>query len=701
MNESFFSYSEDGKLRCENVDLTQLQNEVSGKCDQPFVVYSKGQLVKNIQGYLNGWKDGVKFSIGFALKANFNPNILQLIKEFNINCIAVSGNEVNLALREGYQPQQIIFNGNGKQRWERKLALQAGCYLNIDSAMDAKSTSSLATELGVEAKLFLRINPDVTSAQLEGVHEYNSTATSDSKFGVSSQHLDEVLEIINSNENLHLVGLHCHLGSTIKDVSVLLDNLRYLMTLGEKLRPKHQNLKVLNIGGGLGIDYYHQTEVGVPSPSDLIKALNEEPGMDDWEYVLEPGRSLVGNTGMIVGRVLGIKEGAKTGKRFIVTNVGMNDLIRPSLYNAHHHISVLDKAQTFGDPMPFEIVGPICECGDFLAKGFTMPEPVAECGIAVWDCGAYATSMSSNYNLRPKLAEVLVDDNQWCLIRRAEALDDILRTFYDLRGRPLETSFEIVGPICECGDFLAKGFTMPEPVAESGIAVWDCGAYATSMGSNYNLRPKLAEVLVDDNQWCLIRRAEALDDILRTFYDLRGRPLETSFSVEVGPTYWLQNLYMSPENRNKGQGKQLLLATMKEILNHPCNRLNFAMEVEKPEIVAFYNRLGVQDFTQQHNWKLLKFNNETLHLEVGPTYWLQNLYMSPENRNKGQGKQLLLATMKEILNHPCNRLNFAMEVEKPEIVAFYNRLGVQDFTQQHNWKLLKFNNETLHRLSQQ
>ncbi|CAG0923607.1 unnamed protein product, partial [Notodromas monacha] len=255
------SYSEDGKLRCENVDLTQLQNEVSGKCDQPFVVYSKGQLVKNIQGYLNGWKDGVKFSIGFALKANFNPNILQLIKEFNINCIAVS------------------------------------CYLNIDSAMDAKSTSSLATELGVEAKLFLRINPDVTSAQLEGVHEYNSTATSDSKFGVSSQHLDEVLEIINSNENLHLVGLHCHLGSTIKDVSVLLDNLRYLMTLGEKLRPKHQNLKVLNIGGGLGIDYYHQTEVGVPSPSDLIKALNEEPGMDDWEYVLEPGRSLVGNTG--------------------------------------------------------------------------------------------------------------------------------------------------------------------------------------------------------------------------------------------------------------------------------------------------------------------------------------------------------------------------------------------------------------------
>lgn len=427
--DNFGFHLKNQNLWCENVDLKIAKEVISGAVlwDGPMFIYSKNKLINNIKTYHDQLiENNITYHLGYALKANSNYHLLKVVNEQNCFAITVSGNEIHMALLAGFKPNHIIFNGNGKQNWEIKLGLQNGCLLNIDSKFDAANIISVCNDLNVKGLVLLRINP-VLDAK---VHPYNSTALAHSKFGIELQQMEEVLQMIKTNTNISLVGLHCHIGSTIEDVSVYEDVSQLLLQISRKLQNEgFLELRLINIGGGLGIDYTH-TNPRFPSPKDLVSKISHLYRNGEFTLLLEPGRSIIANSCVLLADVVGIK--ANGGKKFIVTNTAMTELIRPSLYAAYHHVSLLDERETdSGEAELFDIVGPVCESGDFLARKRSILRPRTGSSVVIWDTGAYCAAMSSNYNLRGRAPEVLIDGDVWKIIRKPETFQDLLKS-YDL-----------------------------------------------------------------------------------------------------------------------------------------------------------------------------------------------------------------------------------------------------------------------------
>lgn len=411
-----FAVDAAGFMSCEGVKIRDLQDALS---TSPFYVYSKAQITANYRAYEQALQ-GLDAIIGYAIKANNNLRIVEHLRGLGSGAVLVSGNELRLAVKSGMDMTKTVFNGNGKTLAELEFAVQCGCLVNIDSEFDLEHINDAAKRAGKAANVLIRINPDVDPQ----VHPYVSTGLASSKFGIRNAKLQWFLDRISACDALELVGVHCHLGSTIKKVDIFKDAADIMIGFIEDIRKQgFGSLRYLNIGGGLGIDYNREGE-DLPTPANLIDTIRPQLQAAGLTIIIEPGRSLIGNTGIMVSSVIGVKTNGT--KRFIVVDGSMAELIRPSLYDAYQFISLTEPG---GKEDVFDIVGPVCESADFLGKERMLPEPAEGAGIAVMDSGAYCFAMASNYNLKVKPVEVLVDGDSWSVIRRAETFDDLMSCY--------------------------------------------------------------------------------------------------------------------------------------------------------------------------------------------------------------------------------------------------------------------------------
>ncbi len=405
----------DKYLYCEKLKVKDIQEEVPYS---PFYLYSLAQLEANYAAYQNALS-GINAIIGYAIKANNNLTLLKRLSTLGSGAVLVSGNELQLSLAAGFDLKRTILNGNGKTLEELRLAVQHGVMINIDSEFDLKHIQQTAQELNTTANVLIRINPDVDPE----VHPYVSTGMKNSKFGIRNERLSWFLNEIRKDGLLELVGVHCHLGSTIKKVRIFRDATEIMLDFMRSIRAEGFSAQYLNIGGGLGIDYERSGD-DIPTPTDLIDSIR---GLltDDITLIIEPGRSIIGNTAVFVNRVTGVKTNGN--KHFIVTDGSMAELIRPSLYDTYQHIGFIEPVD--GQVETYDIVGPVCESADFLGKDRKLATPEEGTGLIVWDAGAYCHAMSSNYNLKMSPPEYLVDGDTLTCIRRVETLEDYLRLF--------------------------------------------------------------------------------------------------------------------------------------------------------------------------------------------------------------------------------------------------------------------------------
>ncbi|KAG4164701.1 hypothetical protein ERO13_A13G033200v2 [Gossypium hirsutum] len=419
-----FTKSLDGFLYCEDTKVQDIMEKVEKR---PFYLYSKPQITRNVEAYkeaLEGLKNSI---IGYAIKANNNLKILQHLRKLGCGAVLVSGNELKLALHAGFDPTKCIFNGNGKILEDLILAAQEGVFVNVDSEFDLENIVTAAKVAGRKVNVLLRINPDVDPQ----VHPYVATGNKNSKFGIRNEKLQWFLDAVKAHPNeLKLVGAHCHLGSTITKVDIFRDAAVLMVNYIDEIRAQGFEVDYLNIGGGLGIDYYHSGAV-LPTPRDLIDTVRELVLSRNLNLVIEPGRSLIANTCCLVNRVTGVKTNGT--KNFIVIDGSMAELIRPSLYDAYQHIELVSPTPPDADVSTFDVVGPVCESADFLGKERELPTPAKGTGLVVHDAGAYCMSMASTYNLKMRPPEYWVEeDGSVTKIRHGETFEDHIRFFEGL-----------------------------------------------------------------------------------------------------------------------------------------------------------------------------------------------------------------------------------------------------------------------------
>ncbi|XP_012436268.1 diaminopimelate decarboxylase 2, chloroplastic [Gossypium raimondii] len=419
-----FTKSPDGFLYCEDTKVQDVMEKVEKR---PFYLYSKPQITRNVEAYkeaLEGLKNSI---IGYAIKANNNFKILQHLRMLGCGAVLVSGNELKLALRAGFDPTKCIFNGNGKILEDLVLAAQEGVFVNVDSEFDLENIVAAARIAGRKVNVLLRINPDVDPQ----VHPYVATGNKNSKFGIRNEKLQWFLDAVKAHPNeLKLVGAHCHLGSTITKVDIFRDAAVLMVNYIDEIRAQGFEVDYLNIGGGLGIDYYHSGAV-LPTPRDLIDTVRELVHSRNLNLIIEPGRSLIANTCCFVNRITGVKTNGT--KNFIVIDGSMAELIRPSLYDAYQHIELVSPAPPAAEVSTFDVVGPVCESADFLGKERELPTPAKGTGLVVHDAGAYCMSMASTYNLKMRPPEYWVEeDGSVTKIRHGETFEDHMRFFEGL-----------------------------------------------------------------------------------------------------------------------------------------------------------------------------------------------------------------------------------------------------------------------------
>ena len=405
----------DDYLYCDRLKIKDIQEQVS---HSPFYLYSLDQITRNYKAY-EAALEGIESIIGYAIKANNNLVILRHLCELGSGAVLVSGNELRMALAAGFDPGQMVLNGNGKTLPELILAAQHGVMINVDSEFDFKHIRQAARAAEKTVNVLIRINPDVDPQ----VHHYVSTGIKHSKFGIRNERLHWFLNRIKDDSCLNFVGVHCHLGSTIKKTSIFRDATKLMMDFIDVIRGQGFNVKYLNIGGGLGIDY-ERTGEEIPTPADLISSIRDLL-TSDVALIIEPGRSIIGNTAVFVNRVVGVKTNGN--KHFIVTDGSMAELIRPSLYDTYQHIGFIEPVDA--EVEAYDVVGPVCESADFLGKDRSLRTPQEGTGLVVYDAGAYCYAMSSNYNLKMRPPEYLVDGENLIEIRRAETFEDYMRLF--------------------------------------------------------------------------------------------------------------------------------------------------------------------------------------------------------------------------------------------------------------------------------
>ena len=381
----------------------------------PLYVYSRERLESAYRAYEAAFAS-VPHRICYAVKANSSVELLKIFAGLGAGADIVSGGELKQALRAGFAPADIVFSGVGKADDELRLGLDSRIgEFNVESESELGRLSGIAARLGVRALITLRVNPNVDPKS----HPYISTGLRESKFGVPIGDAPRILRQARSLPGIEVAGVQCHIGSQLLDLGPAAEAVRALVSLSRSLVAEGLALRSIDIGGGLGVDYDGS---GAPTPGDLAVLVLPEIKDLGLKLLLEPGRSLIAAAGVLLTRVIAVKENG--AKRFVITDAGMNDLLRPSLYSAFHHITNLS-ARPGASMVAVDIVGPVCESGDFFAKDRRLAEVREGDLLGVFDAGAYAFSMASNYNFRPRAAEVLIEGGTPRLIRRRETFEDL------------------------------------------------------------------------------------------------------------------------------------------------------------------------------------------------------------------------------------------------------------------------------------
>ena len=401
-----------GKLYCEEVPLEEIVEKVGTPC----YVYSYATLVRHYR-VMDEAFSSFPHLICFAVKANSNLAVLRALVREGSGMDIVSGGELFRALRAGADPRKIVFAGVGKTEKEMEYALRVGILMfNVESEQELETLQEVACRLDTKAPVALRVNPDVDPQ----THPYISTGLRKSKFGISIKGAVKEYEKAMSLPCIEVKGVHCHIGSQITQVEPFVDALQRVLVLVEELRDRGVDISYVDMGGGLGIQYKDEDP---PPPSELARAVAPLLDGRDLTLILEPGRVIAGNAGILLTRVLYLKRGEL--RNFVVVDAAMNDLARPSLYGAYHAILPVEERPLQG--MVADVVGPICESGDFLAQDRELPALDRGDLLAVMSAGAYGFTMSSNYNSRPRVAEVMVKGGEFWVVRERETYEDLVR----------------------------------------------------------------------------------------------------------------------------------------------------------------------------------------------------------------------------------------------------------------------------------
>ena len=407
-----FTYREEG-LYCEDVAV----QKIAAKIGTPFYLYSHATLTRHFKAFSEAFA-GIEKLICFSAKANTNLAILKLFATAGCGLDIVSGGELFRGIQAGFTPDRIVYSGVGKRIDEIDYALKSDILMfNLESLDELKLISQRAGRLNRRARIAIRVNPDVDPK----THPYISTGLKKNKFGIDTAAALEGYRLAGSLENIEVIGIDCHIGSQITEAGPFEDALKSIKILVLQLKSDLGiQIQYIDMGGGLGITYADETP---PSLKEYAKAfLKNLEGMG-LTLILEPGRVLVGNAGILVTRVLYKKAGK--GKNFIIVDAGMNDLMRPTLYNAFHAIEPIVRTQTLLTVA--DVVGPICESGDFLGVDRNLTEASADDLLAVMSTGAYGFVMSSNYCSRPRVAEVMVKNNQYHVVKERETYQDLVK----------------------------------------------------------------------------------------------------------------------------------------------------------------------------------------------------------------------------------------------------------------------------------
>jgi diaminopimelate decarboxylase len=406
-----FTYKK-GELYAEDIPVRKLAEHYG----TPLYLYSYNTLLRHFSAYDKAF-GRFPHIICYAVKANANAALLRLFAKNGSGADIVSGGELFVALRAGIPAKKIVYAGVGKSADEIRFALKSKILMfNVESENELREIDRVAGAMKVKAPIALRINPDIDP----GTHPYITTGMKKYKFGIPIEEALEYYRLASRLKNITIVGVHKHIGSQITKVDPFVDALQSVLLLIDELGSRGIQIRYLDIGGGLGIAYKDESP---PVPADLAKKLIPLLKGRDLTLIIEPGRSIVGNAGILVTKTLYLKRGMR--KEFIIVDAGMNDLIRPSLYEAYHHILPVVKKKR--GTIVGDIVGPICESGDFLALNRELGRLQQGEYIAVMSAGAYGFSMSSNYNSRPRAAEVMVNRKQHALIRQRETYRDLIR----------------------------------------------------------------------------------------------------------------------------------------------------------------------------------------------------------------------------------------------------------------------------------
>ena len=404
-------------LLMEQVDLSSLAKEFG----TPLFAYSKAAMLSALAAYQRGFA-GRNARICYAMKANSSLAVLQVFAQAGCGFDIVSGGELARVIAAGGDPSKVIFSGVGKTRPEMQQALRAGiaCF-NVESEAELEVLSEVAHAMGLRAPVSIRVNPNVDAK----THPYISTGLKDNKFGVAHERALQTYQRAAQLQGLEIVGIDCHIGSQITDISPYLDAMDRVLDLVDAIERTGIKLKHIDFGGGLGIDYNMPVDNELPPQADdlwrALLAKLDARGYGQRQLMIEPGRSLVGNAGVCLTTVEYLKPGEL--KNFCIVDAAMNDVPRPAMYEAFHQITPLTLRDT--DSLVYDVVGPVCESGDWLGRDRSLAVQAGDV-LAILSTGAYCMAMASNYNTRGRAAEVLVDGSKWHLIRRRETAQDLM-----------------------------------------------------------------------------------------------------------------------------------------------------------------------------------------------------------------------------------------------------------------------------------
>lgn len=404
--------SQNGELFAEDVPLKKIAKQFGTPC----YVYSRATLTRHFNAYAHAMADR-RHLVCYAVKANSNLAVLNVLAQLGAGFDIVSGGELERVICAGGDPAKVVFSGINKQPHEIVRALQVGIHcFNVESTAELETLNQIAAEQGAVANISLRVNPDVDA----GTHPYISTGLKDNKFGIDINDAMTVYERAHSLVNLNVVGIDCHIGSQLTETRPFEDALKRVLLLIDALASRDIHLKHLDLGGGLGVPYNDETP---PSPDQYITALLPYLGDRDLALIVEPGRSIAANAGVLLTRVNLLK--LNDHKNFAVTDAAMNDMLRPALYQAWMRIEPV-MANTSAASRCYDIVGPVCETGDFLGKDRQLAIAAGDL-LCMRGAGAYGFTMSSNYNSRGRAAEIMVDGDTAHVVRARETFTDLIR----------------------------------------------------------------------------------------------------------------------------------------------------------------------------------------------------------------------------------------------------------------------------------